>query len=75
MSNQLKGFVIGVAPTCLVSIFFAILKLCGAVDWSWAMVTMPVWIGPLLAIAFVIAALSFYGIQHARGVDLDRKAP
>lgn len=71
MSNQLKGFVIGVATTCLVSIFFAILKLTGAVDWSWAMVTMPVWIGPLLAIAFVIVALSFYGIQHARGVDIE----
>lgn len=68
----MKGFVIGVATTCLVSIFFAILKLTGAVDWSWAIVTLPVWIGPLLGIAFVIVALSFYGIQHARGVGIDR---
>jgi len=68
----MKGLVIAIATECLVSIFFAVLKLTGFVDWGWAIVTLPIWIGPVFAIAFVIAALAFYGIQHARGVDIDR---
>lgn len=70
MNGQLRAFAIAVATECLMSAFFAVLKFYGVIDWGWALVTLPIWIGPLAAIAFVIVALAFYGIQHARGVDL-----
>ena len=44
----------------LLAIVFITLKLCGAIDWSWWYVTMPLWIVPaiLLISAFFFLLLS-----------------
>ena len=38
-------------------VVFLILKLTGTVDWSWWIVTLPLWIGPALVIGSIAVVL------------------
>jgi len=40
-------------------ITFMVLKLCEIIDWSWYIVTMPLWLLPLMAFVGVGIALFF----------------
>ena len=35
-------------------LIFVTLKLCGVITWSWILVTMPFWIGVVIALLFCI---------------------
>lgn len=39
---------------------FAVLRLCHVIDWSWWLVTAPLWGGALLLIAICIATILFF---------------
>jgi hypothetical protein len=41
-------------PTILFVVFL-VLKLTGTVDWSWWIVTLPLWIGPALVVGVIAA--------------------
>ena len=43
MDNNTNGGGIGILGVLL--IVFIVLKLVGVIDWSWALVLMPLWIG------------------------------
>lgn len=51
-------FQIGGLPLIVFIIFF-ILKVAEVIDWSWWIVTMPLWLLPLIAFAGVGIALFF----------------
>lgn len=55
----------------LLGVAFIVLKLCGVINWSWYLVTLPLWIGPafalaltLLVFAFVMACGAIVGLGH-----------
>lgn len=41
----------------LLGIVFIILKLCGAITWSWVWVLAPIWIDVLLSIVVILIVL------------------
>ena len=41
----------------LLGIVFVILKLCGAITWSWVWVLAPIWIDVLLSIIVILIVL------------------
>lgn len=43
-------------------VVFMVLKLCGVINWSWAWVTSPLWIGAALSIVLVIILLIVWAI-------------
>lgn len=51
--------------SCVLSVIFVALRLCGVIAWPWIWVLLPVWIGPafvvmiLLAICCGVAVMSF----------------
>lgn len=47
----------------LLGVVFVTLKLCGVIDWSWWMVTMPFWIGLAIILVAVILMYLFAGIM------------
>lgn len=58
----------------LLGVVFVTLKLCGVIDWSWWLVTLPFWAGfavfaalalvLLIGIAFVYASCAFAELIH-----------
>ena len=44
----------GTSVFTLLGILFIILKLCGVITWSWWLVTLPLWGGLALFLAFLI---------------------
>lgn len=42
-------------------VVFLVLKLTGNVAWSWWIITLPLWIGPVMLLAVSLAALLGYG--------------
>lgn len=46
-------------------IVFVVLKLCGAIHWSWWWVMAPIWV-PLLGAVFLIAAAIVISIVEGR---------
>ena len=52
----------GIGLLGVLGVAFVVLKLTGAIDWSWWWVTAPFWAGPVLviAIAAVIVPLFFW---------------
>ena len=43
----------------LLGIVFIVLKLCGVINWSWWLVTLPLWGGLALAVVIFLLALLF----------------
>lgn len=43
----------GIPLTFILFIVFLILKLTGTVTWSWWIITLPLWIGPALALGII----------------------
>ena len=50
----------GCSGLFLLFLVFLILKLTGTITWSWWFVTLPLWIGPALGIAFLGIALGVF---------------
>ncbi len=48
----------GITFLQLLGVVFITLKLCGVIDWSWWLVTLPLWIG----IAVLLAVLAVVGV-------------
>ncbi len=44
----------------MLGILFVTLKLCGLIDWSWWLVTLPLWILPAFAIAIAVVVLVMF---------------
>jgi hypothetical protein len=53
----------GITTVGLLGVVFVTLKLCGVIDWSWWMVTMPFWIGLAIILVAVILMYLFAGIM------------
>ena len=47
----------GLGFSFLLGIVFVILKLCGAITWSWVWVLAPIWIDVLLSIVVILIVL------------------
>ena len=50
MENRTSG---GIGFLGALTILFITLKLCGVIAWSWVWVLSPLWIGAIIAVAFV----------------------
>lgn len=52
----------GIGVVGLLGVVFVTLKLCGVIDWHWALVTLPFWIIPatILTILLTIALFSLF---------------
>jgi len=54
----------------LIFIAFLVLKVLDKVDWSWWMVTSPLWIGPAVAICsalvYIVGGLGVVTLRHFR---------
>ncbi|OIO69027.1 MAG: hypothetical protein AUJ56_08000 [Zetaproteobacteria bacterium CG1_02_49_23] len=48
----------------LLGILFIALKLTGVIDWSWWMVTMPLWFGAVVFVAVFIFYWIIYSINR-----------
>ena len=46
-------------PIGTIGLVFIILKLAGVIDWSWWLVTLPIWGGFALFISFVLIFVLF----------------
>lgn len=49
----------GIGFLGLLGIVFIVLKLCGVINWSWWLVTLPLWGGLVLAVGIFLLALLF----------------
>lgn len=47
----------GMGFSFLLGIVFVILKLCGAITWSWVWVLSPIWIDVLLSIVVILIVI------------------
>ena len=69
MSNKKSGCSVSLP---MITLILVILKLTGAIDWSWVWVTSPIWI-PIALVFFILAvALGVVLILFAMGVDRDK---
>lgn len=48
---------IGISFPAVLFIVFLVLKLCGAIDWSWWWVTAPLWAGTVFAVLLTVIAI------------------
>ena len=55
-----NGFSINMSWGFLTSLIFMILKLTGVIDWSWWVVTMPLWLPYALVIGFFLIIVVIY---------------
>lgn len=53
---------LGFGAVALVYLMFPILKLCGLLDWSWWLITAPLWVSIILIalLVMVIGVLALY---------------
>jgi phosphoglycerol transferase MdoB-like AlkP superfamily enzyme len=50
----------GIGLLGVLGVAFVVLKLTGAIDWSWWWVTSPFWAGPVFVIAFAAVIVPMY---------------
>ena len=55
MDNKTTITIGGISFTGLLTIVFIVLKLIGAIDWSWIWVLSPIWINTVLTILLAIS--------------------
>lgn len=53
----------GVGFTGLLTVAFIVLKLLGAIDWSWWWVLSPIWISAIIAVVFLVIVLLVLNIR------------
>lgn len=51
----------------ILGVAFVVLKLCGVIQWSWLIVTMPFWIVPAVLLVVLFSLAAFWGV--ARAID------
>ena len=56
----------GLTVCGLLGVAFVILKLCGVIDWSWWLVTLPFWGGLALFIVIALVILIIAGFTMLR---------
>lgn len=49
---------VGLGFLQVLGLIFITLKLCGVIDWSWWLVTLPIWIGLAIALFVIVAAVA-----------------
>jgi len=59
----LAPFSSGIGVIGLLGIVFVVLKLCGVINWSWWLVTLPFWGGLALAALLMGIALTAYALS------------
>ena len=52
----------GIGVLGLLGVVFVVLKLCGVINWSWWLITLPFWGGIALVLSMVITIWSFIGL-------------
>jgi hypothetical protein len=57
-SNSNSSSSSGIGICGLLGVAFIVLKLCGVINWSWWLVTIPLWGGLELAIVIIIIMLA-----------------
>ena len=55
----------------VVTLVFAILKVNGSIEMSWWLVTLPLWIGFLIALVFMVVVMFVEGIRGLMGLNRD----
>lgn len=55
----------------VVTLVFAILKVNGSIEMSWWLVTLPLWIGFLIALVFMVVVMFVEGIRGLMGLNKD----
>lgn len=55
----------------VVTLVFAILKVNGSIEMSWWLVTLPLWIGFLIAVVFMVVVMFVEGIRGLMGLNKD----
>ena len=55
----------------VVTLVFAILKVNGSVVMSWWLVTLPLWVGFLIALVFMVLVMFVEGIRGLVGLNKD----
>ena len=53
----------------VVTLVFAILKVNGSIVMSWWLVTLPLWVGFLIALVFMVAVMFVEGIRGLVGLN------
>ena len=61
MSNETAVRSGGIGVFGLLGVVFVTLKLCGVINWSWWLVTLPFWGGLALMLAFLLLGLFVFG--------------
>lgn len=56
----------GISFCSLLGIVFIVLKLCGVIDWSWWLVTLPLWGGLVIGIVLVLFAFMIGMIKELK---------
>ena len=55
----------------VVTLVFAILKVNNSIEMSWWLVTLPLWIGFLIAVVFMVVVMFVEGIRGLMGLNKD----
>ena len=55
----------------VVTLVFAILKVNGSIEMSWWLVTLPLWIGFLIALVFMVVVMFVEGVRGLMGLNKD----
>ena len=53
----------------VVTLVFAILKVNGSIEMSWWLVTLPLWIGFVIALVFMVAVMFVEGVRGLMGLS------
>ena len=53
----------------VVTLVFAILKVNGSIEMSWWLVTLPIWIGFVIALVFMMMVMFVDGIRGLMGLN------
>ena len=53
----------------VVTLVFAILKVNGSIEMSWWLVTLPLWIGFLIVVMFMVVVMFVEGVRGLMGLN------
>ena len=56
----------GIGAMGLLGVAFVVLKLCGVINWSWWLVTLPFWGGLALVLVILLIVLAVFVIKEMR---------
>lgn len=61
----------GGGGSLLIFLIFLIFKLTGVINWSWWLVTSPLWIAPVVVILIILGIFATLGIRYLMGKKVD----